>query len=133
MYLARALRSIQGRRDRRKGQYTSLPVSVCNLSTAETKTDQGQELGSGRAKDCGRALVRVLTLAAGLLGDEEVGGVTGIGCGGGNKIAWIMVLISDNVIDRSLMPSNNNPTSDDDDDEPTDGIPNSLNSCKHKG
>jgi len=132
---------IQGRRDRRNGQYTaaSAPaISFCKRSTAETKTAQGQVLGSGRDL----ALVRVLVLAAGLLGDDVVDEMAGIGCGGGNSIAWMMVLISDSVIDRSLMPSNNNPTSDedeedddddDDDEEPTDGTPNSLNSCKHKG
>ena len=136
MYLLSASRSIHGWSDRRIGQYTSVPISFCNRSTAETKTPQGHELALGRVNDCGLALVRVLTLPARLAGeDDDVGGVAGVCCGGGRRIAWMMVLISESVIDRSLMPSNNNPTSvddDDDDDEPTDDIPNSLNSCKHK-
>ena len=50
-----------------------------------------------------------------------------------------MFLISEGVIERLLTPSNNNPTSDDDgegdaeEENDDDGIPNSLNSCRHSG
>ena len=135
MYLARASRSIQGRRHRRRGQYTAVFACFCKRATADTKSVQEHELRSGRVKERG------LVFVDGLLGDDDdedvVVASAGDCCGDGSKIAWMMVLISNSVIDRSLMPYNNRPTSDEDDDdddgEPTDGTPNSLNSCRHKG